>query len=889
MKNLHRFAIISLFAIACFPTAKGLRAETADPPRGENEQKKTIEPGNYDKLRVGEQDGGRTVVATNQILSPLGDQITFTSRPAAVALSPDRRWLGVLCHNKLLSIDLQTKEVKSGVSITGSFNGIVFSRDGKKLFASNLKGTIDVHAVGEDGKLETLPPIKLPKTADGKGGSPVPAGLTLDPAQDRLWAVLNMRNSVAEIDLADGRVLREIQVGNAPYGAVFAGGKLYVSNWAGRRPKKGEITEPSGSSAPPVKVDPRTHVAAEGSLTVVDLAQGKAVKEIVLGPHTSGLAVSPDGRYVCAANANADTVSVIDARRGAVAETISTRPAPDLLFGSAPNALAFSDDGKTLYVSNGTNNAVAAVAFDPPRSRMLGCLPTGWYPAGLAVDAKRGMLAVANVKGTGKQSSESTRQHKIKGKTVFGYNSRDHIGSVSLIPLPTAEDLPQHTATVLANNRLSVARLADLKPRKDARPLPAPERIGEPSPIKHVLYIIKENRTYDQVFGDMPQGEGDPELCIFGREITPNHHKLAEEFVLLDNFYCSGVCSADGHQWTDEAYVTDYLEKSFGGWPRSYPYWGGDAMAYSGGGFIWDNALARRKTLRIYGEFVTASIRWKDSTRKGRPSFLDCYRDYVDGTEKIEIRATAAIKTLQPYLCPTAIGFPGTVSDQHRAEQFLKELKEFERKGAMPNLMIMLLPNDHTSGTNPGMPTPEAMVADNDLALGRIVEALSRSKFWPETCILVVEDDPQAGFDHIDGHRTVGQVISPYSRRRGVDSTNYNQISMVRTIEQILGLPPMNQFDAAATPMASCFTDKPDLAPFEALKNNIPLDRMNPQVSDIKDPRQRRWAEVSLTLPLDDIDQADEDTLNRILWHSQRGRDDTYPAWAVNAEEEDEE
>jgi len=333
-----------------------------------------------------------------------------------------------------------------------------------------------------------------------------------------------------------------------------------------------------------------------------------------------------------------------------------------------------------------------------------------------------------------------------------------------------------------------------------------PERIGEPSVFKHVLYIIKENRTYDQVFGDMPQGEGDPDLCIFGEEITPNHHKLAREFVLLDNFYCSGVLSADGHQWTNEAYATDYIEKSFGGWPRSYPYWGGDAMAYAAGGFIWDNALAHAKTLRVYGEFVKATVCWKDPARKGRPSFTQCYRDYREGTGRIEIKATASIKTLEPHICPTAIGFPGIVSDQHRADQFIRELKEFEKKGELPNLMIMLLPNDHTAGTRPGMPTPAAMVADNDLALGRIVEAISRSKFWAETCIFVVEDDPQAGFDHIDGHRTVALVASAYTRRHFVDSTNYNQTSMVRTVEQILGLPPMNQLDGSATPMASCFT-----------------------------------------------------------------------------------
>lgn len=886
MKTIHRLLIILFVALAGVFAARCVFAVTADPPEAEKEPAKPIEAGNYDKLRAGETDGNRTAVVTNQILSPLGEQIAFPSRPTAVALSPNRRWLGVLCHNQVLLIDLEKKEIKGSAAISGSFTGIAFSRDGKKIFASSLKGLIEVHAVSDEGKLEALPTIHLPTSPKGKAPDPIPAGLALDPKQEHLWVVLNLRNSVAEINLADGQTLREIPVGNAPYDILCAGGRIYVSNWAGRLPTKSDPTGPSGSAAK-VRVDARTNIAAEGSVMVIDPVKDRAVREIVVGRHASGLAASPDGRYICVANANEDTVSVIDSKRDAVVETISTRPAADLLFGSAPNAIAFGGDGKTLYVSNGTNNAVAVVAFDPPHSRMLGCFPVGWYPAGLTIDPERKTLMVANVKGNGKQSTETKGKKKVKEKNVWGYNSLKHLGTVSIVPLPKAEDLPRHTATVLENNRLSAARQAESKPRKGVTPLPVPERVGEPSPIEHVLYIIKENRTYDQVFGDMPQGEGFPEFCIFGREITPNQHKLAEEFVLLDNFYCCGVLSADGHQWTDEAYATDYIEKSFGGWPRSYPFDGADALAYARSGFLWDNALAGGKTLRIYGEFVTASIRWKDASHKERPTFLDCYQDYQDGANQIDIRATATIKTLEPYLCPTAIGFPSIVPDQHRAEQFIRELKEFERKGVMPSLMMMELPNDHTTGTKAGMPTPEASVADNDLALGRIVEAVSRSRFWPRTCIFVVEDDPQAGFDHIDGHRTIAQVISPYTRRRGVDSTNYNQTSMVRTIEQILGLPPMNQIDAAATPMASCFAHQPDLSPFVAVKNNIPLDRMNPPATAIKDARQRHWAEVSMTLPLDDIDEADEDTLNRILWFSQRGRDDTYPAWAVSEEDED--
>ncbi|MBC7853723.1 MAG: hypothetical protein IAF94_09830, partial [Pirellulaceae bacterium] len=253
-----------------------------------------------------------------------------------------------------------------------------------------------------------------------------------------------------------------------------------------------------------------------------------------------------------------------------------------------------------------------------------------------------------------------------------------------------------------------------------------------------------------------------------------------------------------------------------------------------------------------------------------------------------DIKATAAIKTLEPYLCPTAIGFPSIVPDVHRADQFIRELKDFEAKGELPNFMIMLLPNDHTSGTRPDTPTPAACVADNDLALGQIVEAVSHSKFWKDTCIFVVQDDPQAGFDHIDGHRTVAFAISPYTKRKSLDSTNYNQTSMVRTMELVLGLPPMNQLDASATPMTSCFTDIPDLTPYKSVPNIIPLDQLNPKLSDIRNPAQRHWAEVSLKLPLDDVDEADENTLNRILWHAARGRNDTYPAWAVLEEEMEE-
>ena len=867
---------------------------------------------NYDRLRVGEADG-KIVVPTNQVLSPAGKQVSFSGRPTDLTLSPNGKWLAVLDRGQIVIINPESGEIASRVSFgSGSYAGILFTPDGKTLLASSTRGSIGVFEVAEDGKLNAKTPIALPVSKEVRGEnvansatgpqSPnkqpfppgadaknaLPTGLALGPDGKTLWAALNLRNTLAQIDLAEGKVLREIPVGNAPYGVVLLGSKAYVSNWAGRHPGAKDTAGPSGAGTS-VRVDPKRNIASEGSVSVVDLKSGKELKQILVGLHPSAIAATPDGKFVLVANANSDTLSVIGTDEDAVVETISTRPVEKLLFGSSPNALAISSDGKTVYVSNGTNNAVAVIQFAPGKSRLLGCIPTGWYPAGLALDKKRKALYVANVKGTGSRNIDWKGKRKVKDKEVFGFNSHDYQGSVSLIPLPSADELAKQTQTVLANNRLTESISALAPPRKDVPPRPIPERHGEPSVFKHVLYIIKENRTYDQVFGDIERGEGDPDLCIYGRDVTPNHHKLVDEFVLLDNFYCSGVLSADGHQWTNEAYVTDYLEKAFGGFPRSYPYWGGDAMAYASSGFIWDNVLAHKKTLRVYGEFVTASIKWKDPAKKGKPNFLDCYRDFVEQKGEIDVRATAAIKTLEPYLCPTAIGFPSIVPDIHRADQFIRELKEFEAKGELPNFMIMLLPNDHTSGTRPDVPTPAACVADNDLALGRIVEAVSHSKFWKETCIFVVQDDPQAGFDHIDGHRTVALAISPYTKRKALDNTNYNQTSMVRTMELILGLPPMNQLDASATPMASCFTEKADLTPYKAVPNNIPLDQMNPKLSQIKDQRQRHWAEVSLKLPLDDVDEADEDTLNRILWHAARGRDDTYPAWAVLDEKDEDE
>jgi YVTN family beta-propeller protein len=649
----------------------------------------------------------------------------------------------------------------------------------------------------------------------------------------------------------------------------------YVSNWGGDLPRPEDPQLKSSDS--PVRIDPRTNVANHGSVSVVTQVgnAGTAGRSLPVGLHPSGLTQNREGTFVYVANANSDTVSVIRTADQQVVETIDCRPESRLPFGSGSNALALSPDGSTLYVANGTNNCLVVIRLGArsceagilalaAASRVEGLIPTGWYPGAVLVSPDGKKLFVANIKGHG---SLSQPRPIAKGK-----NSHDHLGSVSIIDIPDAAQLAKYTADVNANNRLTYSLAGLEAPRSQRTPQPVPVRHGEPSVFKHVLYIIKENRTYDQVFGDLKEGNGDPHLVLFGERVTPNHHALAREFTLLDNFYCSGILSADGHSWTDSAYVTDYLERAFGGFTRSYPDDGKDPLAFAPTGFLWDNALAHGRTLRNYGEFVAE----EDYAPKGT-TWTDLYKDYQSGAFKIKLTPRPSLRSLAPYTHPTYPYFPLVAPDVYRAHLFLSEFHEFEKKGDLPNLLYMSLPCDHTEGTTPGFPTPRAMAADNDLALGRIVEAVSKSKFWPETCIFVVEDDPQNGFDHVDGHRTVALVISPYTRRHFVDHTNYTQVGMVKTIELVLGLPPMNQMDLSATAMRSCFQTKPDLTHYSCRANQIALDEMNPAIEKLQG-KALYWARQSLALNLNKADQADENTFNRILWHATRGYDIPYPA-----------
>jgi len=832
------------------------------------------------RLLVGPQADGSYVAPTHQIIKPAGFQIQFYGRPNDLALSPDEKLLAVKNWRSLDLIKVRERTVvqslpfpKSGAAMTG----LVWSANGKRIYVSEAEDRIRVAELDEQNIMRWGESLVLPRLNEESvvkyradigetiSGDPAPCGMALQPDGKRLWVALGRYNSLAAVDLPAGQV-KTVAVGMAPYGVALAGNRAYVSNYGGRRPQKGEAT--ANSSGSQVLVDPRTGIANNGSVSVVDLNAMREIKNIEVGLHPSALILNADGSRLFVACTNSDKIFVIDTRTDEVVEIIAVKQSANLPFGSSPTALALSPDGNVLYVANATENAICQVRLGLrsggplAETRIEGYIPTGWYPGAIKIDAKGDFLFVANVKGCGSRNMPTERQ---------GFNSHDHLGSLSIIRLPDKKMLAEYSRQVTANNQLAGNKAATTVSANVAPvQVPIPVEPGQISHFKHVIYIIKENRTYDQVFGDLAQGNGDSSLVLFGREVSPNHHALAETFVLLDNFYCNGILSADGHQWTDEAYVTDYLEKSFGDFVSSYPYDGDDALAYASSGFIWDHVLGKGLTFRDYGEFVKAEITPADA------EFMDVYADYLNNTSRVKIRARANLATLEPHLCPTFVGFPTTVPDVYRAREFIKELRQFEKKNNLPNFIIMLLPNDHTSGTRPNLPMPRSAVADNDLALGRIVEAVSKSRFWPETCILVTEDDPQNGFDHVDGHRTVGLVISPYTKRGEVISTFYSQISMVRTIESIFGLQPMNQLDRAVQPMLDCFTSTPNFTPYTALPNNIPLDEINPPLQSLNGDA-RHWAEKSLAQDLSDVDRIDDDTFNRIIWHAVKGYQTPYP------------
>ncbi len=605
------------------------------------------------------------------------------------------------------------------------------------------------------------------------------------------------------------------------------GSRLYVSDWASR------------------------------TVLALDPVELRTMARIAVGEHPNQIAVHPEDDRLFVACASSNCVSVIDTDRGIVTETIMTSLFPKAPEGSTPAALAISPDGETLYVANADNNCVAVIDIEHPgRSQVKGFIPTGWYPTAVAVtpDSKTLLVGV----GKGNQTRPNPIERPKAGgdaPTQAGSRSRPFpyigttlSGALSIVPIPDEKALARYTETVYRNCPYSDKLLTDAPyPRKTA----IPTKVGDPSPIKHVVYIIKENRTYDQVFGDVKAGNGDPSLVMFGEKITPNHHKLAREFVLLDNLYCNGHVSADGHPWSTMAYNTDYIARN---WALTYSSRAGvrddddNDLSRAPSGYLWDACARHKLTYRSYGEY---------GRRVSQP----------DGSFRMEGGVPGLVGHTSPEFGIVKAG--KVVRDTGRAEVFLKEFREYEKTNTLPQFIVMSLGEDHTTGTTPGTFTPQACVASNDLALGRLVDAVSHSKYWPETAIFVIEDDAQNGPDHVDAHRTVGLVISPYTTRGSLDSTQYSTVSMIRTMELILGLPPLSQFDAAARPMFASFTDKPDLTPYTARPPRIDLDARNDRLA--------YGAERSSQMDFSEYDKIDDFELNEILWRAVKGKDAPLP------------
>ncbi|MDI9639411.1 bifunctional YncE family protein/alkaline phosphatase family protein [Kamptonema cortianum] len=806
--------------------------------------------------RVGPSNG-YAVTSTGQIVRGAGERVSFAGRPVDSVASTDGKYVYVKDYNRFRVIDVAGwKEVGSAELPGGSsLYGIAVSPSKPEVYVTNSKKSLHVYDVSDSAKPRLSKSIELPGI-DGRENS-FPCGIALLDEGKRALVCLSLNNSVATVELESGVVESEIAVGVAPYCVVFSEkfGLAIVSEQGGPRPDEDADTAPSGGTD--VEVDDRG-VAESGTVALVNLESGEVSKRVVTGLQPSEIALSPDQSLAYVCNSNADTVSILDIEEASVKSTIEVKPDPQMPFGSMPNSVAVSGDNKRLYVANAGNNAVAVI--DIGSQKPVGFIPTDWFPSDVLLLGNR--LVITNNKGRGARADDAKPGAALN---VHGKN-----GTLLKVRLPNSRQLGEYTRRVKSDS-LVPQTLAALERSTNslAKPVPIPAKLGEPSVFKHVIYVIKENRTYDQLFGDMPEGNGEPSLNIFGENVVPNQRALARQFVLLDNYYCNGVLSADGHSWATEGNVTPYLNRAFGGFTRSYTF-GDDPITYSASGFIWDGVLAAGLSFRNYGEMDYAE---PDPPMSGK----ELWQKYVAG-EDLKFSQNIGITNLRRYSCREYPGWNMNIPDQLRMDRFLAEFKEFEKQGSMPNFMIIFLPQDHAGGAV----SARSNVADNDLAVGRLVEAVSHSQFWKDTVIFINEDDPQAGTDHVDGHRSICLVVSPYSRNRGTVSDFFNQTSVLRTINQIFGIRPMNQRDSSSPLMTRCFVGESDLTPYKAIPNRVPLDEF-PNVAQMNEKERKMYARVQqLDLREREVQTpAQMDLLNRWVWHSMKGFDRRYPAeWA---------
>ena len=770
--------------------------------------------------------------------------------------------------------------------------GLAYSKDGSQLYATGSSGStgkIVVLSVGQDGTPSVQKSISLP--AASVGGNINPLDITVAP-DGKLLVALNRDNSLGVVDPQTGAITK-VAVENAPTSVLVSGNYAYVTNQGGRKAQAGDTTvDSSGTQV----VTNHTGATTTGSVSVVDLSTNTVVKNIPVGVQPTRMTQS--GQYIFVANSNSDTVSVIDSKTNNVVQTINVQPYPNAPKGADPNAVKMV--GGKLMVSLGRDNAIAVYNWQGPHKdpELQGLLPTAWFPVDIAVDSANKNLVVANADGIG--SRGPTRNLTIQGITVNGHQTYAQEGSLSLIPYPTIQALVQGTRQVYEDNNWYGLNNLNAKPRPHMKPVAMPERIGEPSTIKHVFYIIKENRTYDQVLGDLGKGNGDPALTQFPQKVTPNLHQLADTFPLLDNLYTSGIQSASGHQWVMQGTNTDYEDKETDSANvRSYPGGAGDAMAYASTGHIWDQALKDGVSVENFGEDTTTF-----SGPEPYGNWTDWWKDYqiLSGQQKGKLhvpigdyKATSDIPSLNPITYKPFPTFDTNIPDQYRFEIFKQEFEKHVKNNDLPALTTMWVMDDHTAGNSSSNPTPQAMVADNDLAVGKIVDLISHSKYWKDSVIFITEDDAQNGLDHVDGHREPGFVISPWVKRGITDSHYWTEINMLRSIEQILGIQPMNQNDYAAEPMSEIFTNKPDFTPYNYIPNQIPLTTLNGQPGSAavlanttnKTPEAKnlaqQWGEWSnanapkIAGKHAKPDVINANMLNHAIWYETKGFDKPYP------------
>ncbi len=799
----------------------------------------------------GQQADGSVLLPNQWSLRPVGRQIELGDFPINIAVHPQGRFAAILhtgySHHGIMVVDLATEKVVTNVPLEEAFYGIVFSRNGSRLFCSGASEEV-IHSFHfKDGLLSHQQDIRLRDIKDVG----IPAGLALDAGAKRLCVANLYGQSVSEIDLKKEKVI-DIPLTPAGFGfeTVTTAGKAVE-------------TEVNHTGVFPYAccLDNRRqqlYVSLWGNaqIAVIDLKSQQVIARWPTEEHPNEMLLTASGRILFVANANRNTVTVFDTRTGKMLETLTASLYPNWPPGSTPNSLALTPDERTLFVANADNNNLAVFdVSEPGHSHSLGFIPVGWYPTSVRVTPNGRHLLVSNGRGVIPMANPDGPQpgRKTKAETLPQYIAELLRGTLSVIDLPERKVFEKQ----LVADTVEAYRCSPLKPDATVsavRPTdsPIPLKSGDPSPIKYCFYIIKENRTYDQVLGDLPEGNGDTNLCLFPEEVSPNHHQLAREFVLFDNFYADAEVSADGHEWTMGAYASDFVQKT---WPLEYghnqrekylyPAEGVVPMAAPAGGYLWDRAAEAGLSYRSYGEFVS----------NGKTADDPC---------------VPRVKALRGHIDEMYRGFDLDYRDAKRADRFLEELKRFEGEGDMPRLQVIRLPGDHTYGVRLNKRTPSACVADNDLALGRIIEGISHSPFWPQTAIFVVEDDAQNGADHVDAHRTLAFVVSPYMKRRLVDSTLYSTSSMLRTIELILGLKPMSQYDAATIPMFNAFQSAPDLHPYNARPARFDLEQKNTKLS---------WGEkASRTMDFSREDAVDDLLLNKVIWQSVRGEDSPVPA-----------